>query len=42
MARWLNWLERPVHTREVGGSIPFAAIYGLLGPLAQLVRALGS
>lgn len=20
MARWLNWLERPVHTREVASS----------------------
>ena len=26
MAVYLSWLERPVHTREVGGSIPFAAI----------------
>ena len=27
MAVELSWLERPVHTREVGGSIPSAAIY---------------
>lgn len=27
MAVQLSWLERPVHTREVGGSIPSAAIY---------------
>ena len=25
MARWLNWLERPVHTREVEGSSPSLA-----------------
>ena len=27
MARWLNWLERPVHTREVKSSSLFLAIY---------------
>ena len=26
MARWLNWLERPVHTREVKSSSLFLAI----------------
>jgi hypothetical protein len=25
MAAWLSWLERTVHTREVGGSTPSAA-----------------
>ncbi len=38
-AAQLSWRERTVHTREVGGSIPSAAI---IGPLAQLVRAIGS
>ncbi len=27
MARWLNWLERPVHTREVESSSLSLAIY---------------
>ena len=27
MARWLNWLERPVHTREVKSSSLFLAMY---------------
>ena len=28
MARWLNWLERPVHTREVeSSSLSLAIIY---------------
>ncbi len=28
MARWLNWLERPVHTREVeSSSLSLAILY---------------
>ena len=33
MARWLNWLERPVHTREVEG--PSISVAGMLQDLGD-------
>ena len=30
MARWLNWLERPVHTREVESSSLSSLLYRLV------------
>ena|GEM_PF-2848725 len=36
MARWLNWLERPVHTREVESSSLSLATYLRLAVVAGL------
>ena len=38
MARWLNWLERPVHTREVESSSLSLAIIKKITYKSQTIR----
>ena len=38
----LSWLERPVHTRKVGGSTPLAATILLSGFIIRIIREFSS